>query len=65
VAVTSTNGFTLDKRYKVQRLTGYKDRLALVLNDNGHERIVGLDGRRSAHLLAHDEPAGYFEIVND
>lgn len=57
IPVGGTNGFTLGKRYKVSRLGGYKNCLANVLNDNGHERVVSLDGSRSAHLTS---PCGRF-----
>lgn len=61
---SNTNGFTIGKPYRVQRREGYGDRLCLVLNDNGHERIVD-DGPRSPHLT-YSEPArdyGFHKLV--
>lgn len=67
--VTSTNGFTIDREYEAERINEY---VARVYNDNGHERIVGLDEEPSAHLTRDyvdlmNRPcqrcAGYFEVI--
>ena len=44
--------FTAGKRYKVQRVHGYRDSLATVICDQGHQRVVSLDrlGERCPHL---------------
>jgi hypothetical protein len=66
------NGFTIGKRYAIIKMDGNN---AVVLNDNGHERSVGLDGGKSAHIKRRhqwgsdmspyytEECVGYFEIV--
>lgn len=70
----TTNGFTLGREYPI---VGTEGQLAIVVNDNGHRRAVGLDGKLSAHIVAHYErptgrpgygypmqkPVGYFEVV--
>lgn len=68
--VLTTNGFTIGMAYQVIRLEGS---LGVVINDNGHERVIGLDGAPSAHLKgkfyskrhplhAHEVCVGYFQI---
>lgn len=45
--------FTAGKRYEVQRVHGYRDSLATLICDQGHQRVVSLDrlGQRCPHLL--------------
>lgn len=65
--MNSTNGFTIGMRYP---LLWQNDHVARVSNDNGHERVIPLDGGSNGHLQyrrgkGYDERcscAGYFEI---
>lgn len=67
-----TNGFTLGRKYRAVRSEGNG---VVVLNDNGHERFVLLDGSPSAHIKAasgnakprefpylFERSAGYFRV---
>jgi len=67
IPVTSTNGFTLGKAYDVVRVGGYKNGCADVLNDNGHKRVILLDGSPSAHLQSPCGRfcSGHFNIVGE
>lgn len=67
-----TNGFTLGQTYRIK---GWEGISAIVINDNGDDRVVALDEGQSAHikirknaddrcgLYTIDEVAGYFEVV--
>jgi hypothetical protein len=64
----NTNGFTIGKTYPVYNVEGLG---VTVLNDNGHERFVCLDGKETAHIMhttktrfgMQSRSAGYFEII--
>ena len=62
--INLTNGFTIGKKYHIVWNNG---RVGEVKNDNGHSRIVALDGSLCAHLMYRnstgDTLAGYFKIV--
>jgi len=64
-----TNGFTIGKAYEVRPLNEY---VGSVTNDNGHERVVGLFGGPSAHIVSQyvdrygyacQTVVGFFEVV--
>lgn len=71
-----TNGFTIGKEYPIIKKVGVigDERLGLVRNDNGHERLVFLDGSPCAHItkqfanldlfrcLRTQIVVGYFEV---
>jgi hypothetical protein len=58
---TSTNGFTIGRSYRIRSDNG---RVATVLNDNGHERVVPLDKGSNAHLQNAWGCAGYFAVYS-
>ena len=62
--------FTAGRRYPIRRIWGWRNALATILCNNGHEKIIGVDGRPSAHLwipedYARGDPGtrlGHFDI---
>lgn len=68
--LNSTNGFTIGKRYAIIYENQFGS--ATVINDNGHERVIGTDGGSNAHLQrrggsgynSYAHCAGYFEITD-
>lgn len=66
-----TNGFTIGKAYRVRRREG---NCGVVVNDNGHDRTIFLDGSPCAHIVSiystdrnwpRQFVVGYFEILKE
>lgn len=66
---SETNGFTIGRRYPVIDRVGAEKQVAVVLNDNGHRRVI-LDRQPSPHIRAdwagpgRDRVVGYFTVHN-
>ena len=59
---TITNGFTDGKRYSLTRVYDSPARGGEVVNDNGHLRVVPLDGGKTAHFKRESTSVGGFDV---
>jgi hypothetical protein len=57
----STNGFTIGRAYEV---VGMQGNCGVVVNDNGHERVVLLDGSPCAHIVSRYRNAHRWPVQN-